>query len=80
MPLRGPDRVAGGDAPDVLKADLARQEGDRFRPAQLLLVNPTTPVLDPTVKVASRAELGICLELVAQNAPATILNDPMVPA
>jgi len=78
--LHGEDIAALGEAPDPLTARLARQDGDRFRPAQLLLINPTTPVLDPAIKVKSRAELGICLEIVAQNAPAIVLNDPMVPA
>ena len=78
--LHGEEMVAAAEPPELLSAELARRDGDRLRPAQLLLINPTTPVLDPAIKVSSRAELGICLEIVAQNAPAAILNDPMVPA
>ena len=63
---------------DLLTAQMARHEGSRFRPAQMLLLNPTSQVLNPMMRVSSPDQLGIRLEIVAQNALTKVLTDPTV--
>jgi predicted phage baseplate assembly protein len=78
--LHGQEAASGHARPERLTALLARREGEQWRPAQMLLLNPTSLVLNPALKVFSRDELGIDLEIVAQTSSTQILNDPKAPS
>lgn len=78
--LHGQGTTDNDPQSELLTASLARREGSGYRPAQMLLLNPTSPVLNPAIKVSSLDDLGIALKIVAQNEPGTLLNDPKAPA